>query len=77
MPRETESFWVEEEVDRTVLGFLVGAGLGLVIGLTSALALAPQAGEATRAELRETALRMQERISRRLRSRAEPDDWEG
>jgi len=72
MPRESESFWVDEEEDRGFLSFIAGAGIGLMVGVAVALSLAPQPGEVMRAELRQGLSRLRSR----LRRQSQAADWE-
>jgi len=72
MPRESESFWVDEEEDRGFLSFIAGAGIGLMLGVAVALSLAPQPGEVMRAELRQGLSRLRSR----LRRQSQAGDWE-
>lgn len=53
-----------QEESGSILGFLGGFALGALVGGVLALAYAPQAGEETREQLRETSIELKERATR-------------
>jgi gas vesicle protein len=55
MPRETESFYLDDDSPQGMVSFLAGAGLGMILGAGFAFALAPAAGQVTRRKLGATA----------------------
>jgi gas vesicle protein len=76
MPRETESFYLDDDSPQGIVSFLAGAGLGMVLGAGFAFALAPAAGQVTRRKLGAAVLRARDCLARRLRRCTDVGDLE-
>lgn len=76
MPREIESFHLDDDSPQGMVSFLAGAGLGMILGAGFAFALAPAAGQVTRRKLGAAVRKARACLARRLCRRAGLEDLE-